>query len=36
LIARAARFTLIAEEVCFLDVIPKVRKYLKETIDLTC
>ncbi|CAJ1947332.1 unnamed protein product [Sphenostylis stenocarpa] len=33
LIARAARFALIAEEMCFLDVIPKVRKYLKETIE---
>ncbi|RZB70933.1 probable endo-1,3(4)-beta-glucanase ARB_01444 [Glycine soja] len=33
LIARAARLALIAEEVCFLDVIPKVRKYLKETIE---
>ncbi|TKY50067.1 Endo-1,3(4)-beta-glucanase 1 [Spatholobus suberectus] len=33
LIARAARLALIAEEVCFLDVISKVRKYLKETIE---
>ncbi|KAL2335308.1 hypothetical protein Fmac_016521 [Flemingia macrophylla] len=33
LIAKAARLALIAEEVCFLDVIPKVRKYLKETIE---
>nr|XP_012575350.2 probable endo-1,3(4)-beta-glucanase ARB_01444 isoform X3 [Cicer arietinum] len=33
LIARAARLALIAEEVCFVDVIPKVRKYLKETIE---
>lgn len=33
LIARAARLALIAEEMCFLDVIPKVRKYLKETIE---
>ncbi|XP_027358054.1 probable endo-1,3(4)-beta-glucanase ARB_01444 isoform X2 [Abrus precatorius] len=33
LIARAARLALIAEEVCFLDVIPKVRKFLKETIE---
>jgi endo-1,3(4)-beta-glucanase len=24
---------LIAEEVCFLDVIPKIRKFLKETIE---
>ncbi|KAF1877594.1 hypothetical protein Lal_00040310 [Lupinus albus] len=34
LIARAARLALIAEEVCFLDVIPTVRKFLKETIQL--
>ncbi|KAL2335311.1 hypothetical protein Fmac_016524 [Flemingia macrophylla] len=33
LIARASRLALIAEEVCFLDVISKVRKYLKETIE---
>ncbi|MCH95802.1 endo-13(4)-beta-glucanase 1-like, partial [Trifolium medium] len=33
LIARAARLALIAEEVGFLDVIPKVRKCLKETIE---
>ena len=33
LVARAARLALIAEEMCFLDVIPKVRKYLKETIE---
>ncbi|KAF7822348.1 putative endo-1,3(4)-beta-glucanase [Senna tora] len=33
LIARAARLALIAEEVCFLDVIPTVRKFLKETIE---
>ncbi|XP_076889094.1 glucan endo-1,3-beta-D-glucosidase-like [Bidens hawaiensis] len=33
LVARAARFVLIAEEVGCLDVIPKVRKYLKETIE---
>ncbi|KAK2368752.1 putative endo-1,3(4)-beta-glucanase [Trifolium repens] len=33
LIARAARLALIAEEVGFLDVISKVRKYLKETIE---
>ncbi|XP_061367022.1 glucan endo-1,3-beta-D-glucosidase 1-like [Gastrolobium bilobum] len=33
LIARAARLALIAEEVNFLDVIPKVRKFLKETIE---
>ncbi|XP_024630823.2 probable endo-1,3(4)-beta-glucanase ARB_01444, partial [Medicago truncatula] len=28
-----ARLALIAEEVCFLDVIPKVKKYLKEIIE---
>ncbi|WJX70776.1 endo-1,3(4)-beta-glucanase [Trifolium repens] len=33
LIARAARLALIAEEVGFLVVIPKIRKYLKETIQ---
>ncbi|KAL2926888.1 hypothetical protein RDABS01_007684 [Bienertia sinuspersici] len=33
LIARAARMALIAEEVCYPDVIPMVRKYLKETIE---
>ncbi|XP_076896621.1 glucan endo-1,3-beta-D-glucosidase-like [Bidens hawaiensis] len=33
LVGRAARFALIAEEVGCLDVIPKVRKYLKETIE---
>ncbi|XP_061345243.1 glucan endo-1,3-beta-D-glucosidase 1-like [Gastrolobium bilobum] len=33
LIARAARLALIAEEVSFLDVIPAIRKYLKETIE---
>ncbi|KAK7266717.1 hypothetical protein RIF29_19368 [Crotalaria pallida] len=33
LIARAARFALIAEEVLHFDVIPKVRKFLKETIE---
>ena len=33
MIARAARLALIVEEVCFLDVIPKIRKYLKETIE---
>jgi endo-1,3(4)-beta-glucanase len=33
LIARAARLALIAEEVGFLDVIPKVGKFLKETIE---
>ncbi|XP_020205840.1 probable endo-1,3(4)-beta-glucanase ARB_01444 [Cajanus cajan] len=33
LIARAARLALIAEELSHLDVIPKVRKFLKETIE---
>ncbi|WJX70781.1 endo-1,3(4)-beta-glucanase [Trifolium repens] len=35
LIARAARLALIAEEVCFYDVIPKakVMNFLKETIE---
>ncbi|KAK9118588.1 hypothetical protein Scep_016681 [Stephania cephalantha] len=33
LIARAARLALIAEEVCFPDVIPIVRKFLKESIE---
>jgi endo-1,3(4)-beta-glucanase len=33
LIGRAARFALIAEEVSYLDVIPKVKKFLKETIE---
>ncbi|PPS09614.1 hypothetical protein GOBAR_AA11055 [Gossypium barbadense] len=33
LIARAARLDLIAEEVCFLDVIPAIRKFLKDTIE---
>lgn len=33
LIARAARFALIAEEVSFLEVIPVIRKFLKDTIE---
>lgn len=33
LIARAARLALIAEEVCFLEVIPVIRKFLKDTIE---
>ncbi|KAK7316224.1 hypothetical protein VNO77_35082 [Canavalia gladiata] len=33
LIARAARLALIAEELSSLDVIPKVTKFLKETIE---
>lgn len=33
LIARAARLALIAEEVCFPDVIPAIRKFLKEATE---
>ncbi|KAD5961032.1 hypothetical protein R6Q59_014021 [Mikania micrantha] len=33
LVARAARFALIAEEIGYLDVIPKIIRYLKETIE---
>ncbi|KMT18479.1 hypothetical protein BVRB_2g026210 [Beta vulgaris subsp. vulgaris] len=33
LISRAARMALIAEEVCYPDVIPKVRSFLRETIE---
>lgn len=33
LIARAARLALIAEEVCYTDVIPAIKKFLKETIE---
>lgn len=33
LMARAARLALIAEEVCYLDVIPAIRTYLKEGIE---
>ncbi|WCJ25426.1 glycosyl hydrolase family 81 protein [Euphorbia peplus] len=33
LVARAARLALIAEEVGYLDVIPTIRKYLKDTIE---
>ncbi|GAV89788.1 Glyco_hydro_81 domain-containing protein [Cephalotus follicularis] len=33
LIARAARLALIAEEVCYLDVIPAIRKFLKDAIE---
>ncbi|KAK4279969.1 hypothetical protein QN277_011658 [Acacia crassicarpa] len=33
LVARAARLALIAEEVWFPDVIPAIRKFLKETIE---
>ncbi|KNA16238.1 hypothetical protein SOVF_090940 [Spinacia oleracea] len=33
LVARAARMALIAEEVCYPDAIPVVRKFLKETIE---
>ncbi|XP_073038850.1 glucan endo-1,3-beta-D-glucosidase-like [Primulina eburnea] len=33
LIARGARLALIAEEICYLDVIPAIRKFLKDTIE---
>ncbi|KAL8193428.1 hypothetical protein R6Q57_026563 [Mikania cordata] len=33
LVARAARLALIAEEVDHVDVIPKIKKYLKDTIE---
>lgn len=33
LVARAARLALIAEEVCYTDVIPAITKFLKETIE---
>ncbi|XP_057491532.1 glucan endo-1,3-beta-D-glucosidase ARB_01444-like [Actinidia eriantha] len=33
LIARAARLALIAEELCYIDVIPVIRKFLKDTIE---
>ncbi|KAL8118606.1 glucan endo-1,3-beta-D-glucosidase-like [Apium graveolens] len=33
LVARAARFALIAEEVCYPEVIPAVKKFLKDTIE---
>lgn len=33
LIARAARLGLIAEELCYVDVIPSIRKYLKNTLE---
>ncbi|CAA7058831.1 unnamed protein product [Microthlaspi erraticum] len=33
LIARAARLAVIAEEVCYLDVIPTIRRYLKKMIE---
>ncbi|KAI7744168.1 hypothetical protein M8C21_020786, partial [Ambrosia artemisiifolia] len=33
LVARAARMALIAEEVDHVDVIPKVKQYLKDTIE---
>ncbi|KAL7101162.1 hypothetical protein ACP275_08G039000 [Erythranthe tilingii] len=33
LVARAARLALIAEEVCYPDVIPAIKKFLKETIE---
>ncbi|XP_027077205.1 glucan endo-1,3-beta-D-glucosidase-like [Coffea arabica] len=33
LIARAARFAVIAEEVSYLDVVPAIKKFLKDTIE---
>lgn len=33
LVARAARLALIAEEVCFLDVFPAIKKFLKDAIE---
>ncbi|XP_058187875.1 glucan endo-1,3-beta-D-glucosidase ARB_01444-like [Rhododendron vialii] len=33
LVARAARLGLIAEELSYVDVIPSIRKYLKNTIE---
>ncbi|KAK2632642.1 hypothetical protein EUGRSUZ_L01293, partial [Eucalyptus grandis] len=33
LITRVARLSLIAEEVCYLEVIPTIGKYLKSTIE---
>ncbi|XP_073044892.1 glucan endo-1,3-beta-D-glucosidase-like [Primulina eburnea] len=33
LIARGARLALIAEEICYLDAIPAIRKFLKDTIE---
>ncbi|XP_074328883.1 glucan endo-1,3-beta-D-glucosidase [Apium graveolens] len=33
LVARAARFALIAEEVCYPDVIPAIKKFLKDAIE---
>ncbi|KAL2481135.1 glycosyl hydrolase family 81 protein [Abeliophyllum distichum] len=33
LIARAARFALIAEEVCYPEVIPAIRQFLKDMIE---
>nr|XP_043635004.1 probable endo-1,3(4)-beta-glucanase ARB_01444 [Erigeron canadensis] len=33
LVARAARLALIAEEIGYLDVIPKIKRYLKDTIE---
>ncbi|KAM6572873.1 hypothetical protein CsatA_016953 [Cannabis sativa] len=33
LVARAARLALIAEEVSFLEVIPVIKKFLKDTIE---
>nr|GMC57109.1 probable endo-1,3(4)-beta-glucanase ARB_01444 [Ipomoea batatas] len=33
LIARAARLAMVAEELCYFDVIPKIREFLKDTIE---
>lgn len=33
LVARAARLALIAKEMSYLDMIPKVSKFLKETVE---
>ncbi|XP_057769908.1 glucan endo-1,3-beta-D-glucosidase 1 [Salvia miltiorrhiza] len=33
LVARAARLALIAEEVCYTDVIPAIKQFLKQTIE---
>ncbi|KAI3768426.1 hypothetical protein L2E82_19095 [Cichorium intybus] len=33
LVARAARLALIAEEISYIDVLPRIQKYLKDTIE---
>ncbi|KAL7605341.1 hypothetical protein Lser_V15G20443 [Lactuca serriola] len=33
LVARAARLALIAEEVTYIEVLPRIQKYLKDTIE---